>query len=101
MTHMRHWMCTAAFRGCTIWCRSHNLTAPYSVREFMAAAVACGIKYSPLENFPHDQGRKDYLWRTQLEVVPWAKFNCQVFNRYAPSLTDYLSEKACLTYPSC
>jgi hypothetical protein len=44
---------------------------------------------------------KDYLWRTQLEVVPWASFNCQVFNRYAPSLTDYLSERACLTYPSC
>jgi hypothetical protein len=39
---------------CTIWCRSHNLTAPYSVREFVAAAVACGVKYSPLENFPHD-----------------------------------------------
>jgi hypothetical protein len=25
----------------------------------MAAADACGIKYSPLENFPHDQGRRD------------------------------------------
>jgi hypothetical protein len=37
---------------CTIWCRSHNLTAPHTVQEFVA--VACGVAYSPLENFPHD-----------------------------------------------
>jgi hypothetical protein len=24
------------------------------IREFVAAAVACGVKYSPLKNFPHD-----------------------------------------------
>jgi hypothetical protein len=58
---------------CTIWCRSHNLTGPYSVQEFVAAAVACGVKYSPLENFPHDlaigvahYGRVGMPWRPAL-----------------------------------
>ena len=39
---------------CSAWCRAQGLEAPYSVGAFMAAAVACRVKYSPLKNFPHD-----------------------------------------------
>jgi hypothetical protein len=39
---------------CVQWCRRHNLTQPSSLREFMAAAVACGVKYSSLDRFPYD-----------------------------------------------
>src|SRR5260370_9157053 len=39
---------------CTTWCRAHRVSAPDSVRSFIAAAIVCGVKDVPLTNFPYN-----------------------------------------------